>query len=1011
MTGLAALAVEVLWSRAMIPWVGGTALSQITTVAIYMAGLFIGSALAVGRLATVADPRRAFFLLELGAGVLSLLAVIGMPVADPLFAMFSRGELLGSGLGSVLRGLTGAALMIPATILMGLSFPFAIAAFERSQGGRGNAALAYGVNTIGATLGTLIGGFVLVPMLGVANGAWAVVIVDLVVVAGLMQLPAPSAYSKSALPASAASTPAPSRTAPTVAAREPSDWPMLLSIFIGGMVSLGLQAVLFRVLGLLLGPTARAFTLVLAVYVGGLGIGSLLVKPLVERGQRTASWIYLLCWMVVSGWGLLFSGRIEWLTGQVEALRPDGVFDLGAQLRLRAWIAAMVLLPITCAFGASYSAAVAAAPRGDARRASRLYASLTLGNIVGLAVVAWGVLPNFRLDRALLLVLAGALITPLPALLQLPIGATLRLALAGSGAGAALLVWLLMPGWPIRVLHTAAYVPAYGDSTTRKSNKVVRFHRSAFETSVTVVQVGEHRFLQLDGKTTGSTDGFDQATQGMLGAIPAALHPGARSAFVIGLGTGHTPAEVLRHPLERVDCAEISPEVVDTMPLFAAINRRCDLDPRFRMLEADGRTVLRYGGEQYDLVISEPSNVWIPGVAHLFTAESFRDVANCLEPEHGLCVQWVQGYGLEIETLKTIVRTFLDVFPHASLWFSAFGEPDLFLVGSQKPLALDFAALEARLAAVPVPNANFGDRPYDAVALLRHFVAGAESLRRFVGDGPRTTDARPSLEYAAEAALMGNQASPGATLIAALTEPPFALFSRGADGRPALTPAQTARLERSVAANRELAARLLDSERAAALLRPAGVDACEQMVRRYPDDDELRWSIAKLLMFGLSLELHGERKNEVMGLMAKVARFAPDHPESLKFAALAKLGDRTATAEVLALVDRHAAASAPWKQAPKVDKARMLFALGLVSESVALLEQVVAVDPWYLSAWSELETQAKAAGKPNLAARAHRRIEELGDDGRSLESQRRLEAEMQVIDAARAAERAPRAGQ
>jgi len=999
MTGLTALALEVLWSRAMIPWVGGTALSQITTVGVYMAGLFVGSALAVPRLARTADPRRFFFRAEIGAALLSFGAVVGMPLADPLFAAFSRGELLGSGTGSVLRGLAGAGLMIPATVLMGLSFPMAIAAFERGQAGRGSAALAYGVNTVGATFGTLIGGFLLVPRLGVTNGALVVVAADLLLLVALMRCRAPAAYSARAAPAAPAPATAAAAAAAAAAPLAPArEGPMLLSIFLGGMVALGLQALLFRLLGLLLGPTARAFTVVLAIYVAGLGLGSLLVKRLVERGPRVAAAIYLACWLVAGAYGLLVVSQVEWLNGMVVEQRAEGVIDLAAHLRLRALIATIVLLPLTLAFGASYSAAVASAPVGDARRASRLYAALTLGNIVGLGVVAWGVLPNFRLDHALLLVLAGAFVTPLPALASLPLPKLARVAAVPLAAALAAVAWFV-PGWPLRVLHTAAYVPAYAEAVPLHAKEVVRFHRSAFETSVTVVQVGEVLNLQLDGKTTGSLDRDDMATQGLLGALPTALHPAPKEALVIGLGTGQTPAEVLRFPIASLDCAEISPEVVDTMPLFAAVNRRCDRDPRFRMLEADGRTVVRYGGKRYDLVISEPSNVWIPGVAHLYTAESFRDVAGCLEPEHGLCVQWVQGYGLETETVRTIVRTFLDAFPHASLWFSTFGQPDIFLLGSLRPIELDWDALEARLAAAQVPDTTLCGRPHDAVSLLRRFVAGPAALRKFAGDGPRTTDARPSLEYAAEEAMISGDSAPGSNLIAQLCVPALELFP---DHGARLAPERRAALERRAKANRELAALLADTKRAAQLPSSAGLVKCRALIDRFPDDVELRYALVSTLLDALSIAgvERGGNDPEILGLMARSAALEPEHPESLKFEAIRRAPEGVAVS--MKLLDASAARLEPWRQSPRVDRAQMLRVFSRWSEAKAELEAVVARDAWNYSAWREMAALGSASGDVALSKRAAARLAELGDDGSSRESQRRLEREMEAIDAARA---------
>jgi spermidine synthase len=988
-TGLTALAIEVIWSRAMIPWVGGTALSQIATVAIYMIGLFLGSALAVPRLSRIADPRAAFLKLEALAALLSLAAVFALPFADPLFALFSRGELLGSGLGSLLRGLSGGGLMLPATILMGFSFPLAIAAFDRGRGERGAAALAYGVNTLGATAGTMIGGLLLVPWLGVHAGAIAVVAADLAVLVAVAFSKAPAGATAAVEldvarrePAKAASTAGP--TAPAAAAGTWRDeLPMLASILVGGMVSLGLEAILFRVLGLLLGPTARAFTMVLTVYVLGLGGGSLLARFLVERSRRAAELVYLASWVVVGAYGLVVhsqTGYVSALIGGGEA--PVRAYDLFEQLALRAWVAGAVLLPITVAFGASYSAAVAAAPRSSAGRAGRLYAALTLGNVLGLAAAAWGVLPNFRLDHGLRIVLGVAFVAPLPALFATSLRLPARLAGAALLLGGVAFAAFGAKDWPLRLLHTAAYMhdsPTQGSGAERS---IVRFHRSAFETSVTVVQTGEERYLQLDGKTTGSTEIDDQATQGMLGALPAALHPDPKSAFVIGLGTGQTPAEVLRFPVERVDCAEISPEVVLTMDLFDMVNRRCDQDPRFRMLEADGRTVLRHGARKYDLVISEPSNVWIPGVAHLFTKESFEDVRGRLA-EGGLCMQWLQGYGLALDTLRDVVRTFLQVFPHATLWFSGLPTPDLLLIGSTKPLSIDVGALDRRLGAAGVVNVCMSDRPLTAFSLLRRFVAGPDALRRFAGDGPLTSDARPSLEYAAEEGLfaatpvlggtLGSATDPARQILAQFSEPPLALLVPGPDG--SIDADLRKLLERRCEANRALSRVLLDSA-TSATGAPTSADLAQllALAQRFPDDDELRSALVSILASPISMRLvAGDRSDGLFEFMRRVIAAAPSHPESIKFAAmLAALENRGA--EALSLIERFQSASQPWRVSPRLDRGRMLWQLGRPREALSVFADSVARSPYYLSAWREYVKALESMKDPALPS-AQARLE------------------------------------
>jgi spermidine synthase len=978
-TGLAALALEVIWSRALIPWVGGTAWSQIATVAVYMGGLFLGSAVAVRVLPRVADPRRAFVQTEVAAAVAGLCAVLALPLVDPLLRLFSRGSLLGSEIGSLLRGLAGGGLMFPATILMGLSFPLAIAAIqagldERGRGGgrgeRSAAALAYGVNTLGATAGALCGGFLLVPLLGVTWGAAAAVVFDLAVLA--FAWPAPKFEVTAALPVAAKgrearprgargaaqpSIPAPSAPAPA------SQAPLLVSIAIGGVVALGLEAVLFRVLGLLLGPTARAFTVVLAVYVLGLGVGSLLVRPLVARGRRRAEAIYFSCWVVIGVVGLL----VHWRTGALSEIVARGYVEwkgeLGSDLLSRlAWklgrralIAGLVLLPLTCAFGASYSAAVAAGASGDARHAGRLYAALTLGNIAGLGLAALVLLPHFGLDLGLLVVLAVAFVTPLPALLQSGLARSTKVALAAALVAGGAISLFAMPSWPIRLFHTAPYIYSSTSDSGQQATRVVVYQHTGFETVVTVLKIGEDLFLQLDGKTTGSTKVEDQATQTLLGILPAALHADPKRALVIGLGTGQSPAEVLRFPVERCDCAEISPEVAGAMDDFTAINRGCRTDPRFRLLVADGRTVLRYGGERYDLVISEPSNLWIPGVAHLFTKESFEDARRCLDPKQGICCQWMQSYGLETPVLRAVVRTFLEVFPGATLWFSSLSYPDIFLIGSVAPLQIDVAALEQRLAAAKIVNPSDPPRLLTADGLLRCFIAGPETLRRFSEGAPLTRDAKPMLEYAAEASLLTGSASPTLKTISTLCEPAVPWLVNAPAGF-------VEKLERRAAVNRALNRIIIEGDTGSSELHEESFGQMRLLTSAHPDDRELRHAVAAI--FAEAARDGFSRRGDapvLRQLLKDALELSPDQPAVLSVAAELDAADGRVD-EALHKLDAAAHSTASWRVSPRFEGASLLLRVGRPRDAMAICWELLDRDPSLAIAWELLARSCESTG-------------------------------------------------
>lgn len=978
-TGLAALALEVIWSRALIPWVGGTAWSQIATVAVYMGGLFLGSAVAVRVLPRVADPRRAFVKTEIAAAVAGLGAVLALPLTDPLLLLFSRGSLLGSGIGSVLRGLAGGGLMFPATILMGLSFPLAIAAIDRGRGERSSAALAYGVNTLGATAGALLGGFLLVPQLGVLWGAAAAVAFDLVVL--VFAWPAPQVAASVAPPVAAKGREARPRgergaASPPVPAPAPaSQAPLLISIAIGGVVALGLEAVLFRVLGLLLGPTARAFTVVLAVYVLGLGVGSLLVRPLVKGGRRRAEAIYFSCWIVIGVVGLIVhlntGGLSDFVAGGQVGWRgelgSDLLSHLASQLGRRATIAGLVLLPLTCAFGASYSAAVAAGTSGDARHAGRLYAALTLGNIAGLALAAVVLLPHFGLDFGLLVVLAVAFVTPLPALVTSSVRPGAKVALSVLLAGGAAVSLFAMPPWPVRLLHTAPYIYNSSGGEGQPVSRVVVYQHTGFETAVTVLKTGEDLFLQLDGKTTGSTKVEDQATQTLLGILPAALHEGPKRALVIGLGTGQTPAEVLRFPLERCDCAEISPEVAESMDLFTAINRGCRTDPRFRLLVADGRTVLRYGGERYDLVISEPSNLWIPGVAHLFTKESFEDARRCLDPRQGICCQWMQSYGLETPVLRAVVRTFLEVFPGATLWFSSLSYPDIFLIGSVAPLRIDVAALEARLASAKIVNPSDAPNPLTAEGLLRCFVAGPETLHRFAEGAPLTRDAKPMLEYAAEASLLTGSASPTLQTISTLCEPAVPWLTNA-------PPELAARLERRAEVNRALNRIIVEGDVGGFELHAESFEQMRLLAAAHPDDRELSHAVAAIFAEAARDGFaHRGDAPELRKLLSEALALSPEQPPVLTIAASLDAVDGHVD-EALHKLDAAARSSAPWRVSPRYDRARVLLGVGKPREAMAICKELLDRDPSLAVAWELLARSCESTGDQAGARSAWERL-------------------------------------
>jgi spermidine synthase len=284
-------------------------------------------------------------------------------------------------------------------------------------------------------------------------------------------------------------------------------------------------------------------------------------------------------------------------------------------------------------------------------------------------------------------------------------------------------------------------------------NIEVRDVREGVDATVSVAGGGDRWSLFVNGKPDAS-NGVDMATQMVLGHLPLLLHPAPRDVLVIGMGSGVTLAAVTRHPVATIDLVEIAPEVLDLGDrYFRAENRGALHDPRVAIHVEDGRNFVGFNTDRtYDVIISEPSNPWLTGVANLFTDEFFAEVHQRLRPG-GILGQWFHFYSMDLGEIRTLVRTLHRHF--RSIYVFAFDREaagDLMLFASDS--ALDFARLLGTLGgAGPVADdlRGFGFGAPDA--LMRSFVLSAENVDRFVTQAPLNSDDRPRIELRAPHAL------------------------------------------------------------------------------------------------------------------------------------------------------------------------------------------------------------------------------------------------------------------
>ena len=747
LSGGVALLYQVAWIRLLTLHMGHTAAAVGTVLAAFMGGLALGAALG-GRAAVRLPRQRAlawYARLEIVIAACALLVPLGLAALQPLLhATYLDGA--GPWFGAM-RALSSLVLIAVPAAAMGATLPLAVRWFAgaATRGSRDAGAL-YAVNTIGAAFGAAATGFVLLPALGLQLTTTVGVVINIGVALAAFRLAARTS------PSETSSTPGPiaRRTAarPPAAAPVVQPWLAAAALGVSGFVALLYEVIWTRALALVLGPTTYAFTTMVVAFIIGIACGAWAASRLVDRIARPVLWLAASLAMAALGAlaASLAIGRIPLAIAETASSSDATFVSVAAR---QAALIAPLLIPMTVAFGAAFPFAVAAASRGPAQLASdvaRVYAANTAGAISGALAGSFLFIPWLGLHRSIALggaLLAGtAVLVAVTALSRWPVRALV------TGGGVALAAaGFLLPPWNVHLLSSGAYLygaDAAGDPQSILEAGELLYYAEGAAGTVSVRRVAGTTSLAIDGKVDAS-NGADMLTQKLLAHLPLMLHPSPRRAAVIGYGSGVTAGAALQHPVARLDVLEISPEVIAASPLFRAENHDAPADGRARIVITDGRTHLMLSAAAYDVIISEPSNPWMAGIAALFTREFFSAARSRLAPGGVFC-QWAHTYDIADADLRSIVATFASVFPDGSMWLV--GDGDLLLIGSTVPVTDLLGNITDAWAreAVARDLGTVGVRhPF---ALFSMFLAGGPGLLSY-GRGEIQTDDRLALEFSA----------------------------------------------------------------------------------------------------------------------------------------------------------------------------------------------------------------------------------------------------------------------
>lgn len=720
-SGAAALVYQVLWIKQLSLMVGVEVYAITTGISAFFAGLALGGWL-FGRWADrLQQPVLLYAGLEVLVAMLGVGATVAMGLAASAFAWLQ-------GHVGVLAWLLPFALVGIPAVLMGGTLPVLVRALAAEPGKAGGQ--LYAANTLGAIVGTLLAAFVLIASLGVRGSALFAAMLNLLAAAGALWLQRQQPVAL-ATPVKQANAKAPDRTA-------------LWLYAIAGGVALGYEVVWSQSIVQFMSTRTYAFAVVLATYLTGLFIGSAVLARRLERIRDPWGVFGLL----IAGAGLLALLEIavlgRWLV-LAQSHAESWLLSLGASelagMTARFAVAALSIVFVpTLLLGAAFPLALRLSVGSErvGRDVGAVVAFNTLGGIIGVMLCGFVLIPLLGLVRTLgLLALVAATIGYLAVRKGHGVAKGRRQAVVALGL-VCVAVAVLTPADKLASLLPGA------------RNGTLAFYEEGRGGTVAVVTQGrgENTFHRLYIQGVSNTGDAMPSLRYMRiqALLPLLIHNGEpRSTLVIGFGTGITAGAMLRYPgLEHRVVAELLPSVVKAAPLFKG-NFNAANDPGVDIRLRDGRQELLRSAQTYDVITLEPPPPSAAGVVNLYSRDFYELAASRLQ-DKGIVAQWLPLPTQNIDDSRSLVRSFLDVFPHASLWTSEFHE--MLLVGSLAPMELDAGKITARFQQDSVRSTLQDVGIGSAAALLATWVTDRAGLERFAADAPAVTDDQPRIEYA-----------------------------------------------------------------------------------------------------------------------------------------------------------------------------------------------------------------------------------------------------------------------
>ncbi len=697
LSGMAGLIYQVVWSKYFNLFLGATSYSTAILLSTFMGGLALGNHIFGKFVDRTKNPLRLYSFLEFGIGIACTLFPLYFDGLFNLYFALAQGSIPNTFGNIILKILFSVITILLPTTLMGGTLPvMSKFIIKQIKDVGAKVGLLYFLNTVGAIIGTLIGGYFIIHTLGLDFSVQLFSFVNLAI--GIVTYYLSKRVSEDFTISQADSTTEKEEENSEITYSESQIKIVLIMIGLSGFVSMLYEVVWTRMLALIIGSAVQSFAIMLFTFITGIAAGSFVIHRAMNRRINHLFWfaitefmiaitiiIVLPLYMRLPYYFNIIGGSIPKTEGMFIFYEISKIiicfiamflptFFIGMTLPLASHINTKSITKLGIGIGDTFSVN-------------------TLGNLVGSLVAGFILLPQIGMENSMK---TGIIINLIIAvILFFSSGIKKVINIAPIIITVLVSVFLLnyqfidkeyIQRGNFRLRNR--YAKTFENFLKVKDHEKLIFYKEGKGSLVSVTKSPKGILsLRINGKPDAST-GFDMPTQIWCGHIGVLLHPKPEDVFLLGMGSGVTGGVLSTHKeIKNIELLEISKEVIEAAELFKEANYDILNNKKVKIINADGREYLRLNPQKkYDIIISEPSNPWMAGVANLFTVQYFEEVKSHLK-EDGLFVQWFQAYETNDKILNIMFNTLGRVFEYAYVFAPA--QLDLLIVGSDKPITFD----------------------------------------------------------------------------------------------------------------------------------------------------------------------------------------------------------------------------------------------------------------------------------------------------------------------------------